>query len=49
MKLSKLNHQAETIPQSLATWKKQQGLTIKSRSKTMIQCLTIHGKNLNNA
>ncbi|KAH1247934.1 hypothetical protein GmHk_06G017722 [Glycine max] len=48
-KLSKFNHQVETIPQSLTTWQKQRGLTIKSRSKTTIQCLTIHGKSLNNA
>jgi len=49
MKLPKLSYQVETIPQSLTTWQKQQGLTIKSISKTTIQCLTIHGKSLNNA
>jgi len=48
-KLSKLNYQVETIPQSLTTWQKQRGLTIRSRSKTTIQCLTIHDKSLNNA
>jgi len=31
-KLSKLNHQPKTIPQSLTTWQKQQGLTIKRRN-----------------